>query len=487
MNSIFSDKKCVGLLGMGREGRSSYALIRGLFPEKEIFLIDEKKDFIEQMPELKKDEYAKVLVVKNICDFISHDKEASSIDFFLKAPGISLKNYPSLLHDKRMSSQTEIFLQRYGKQCIGITGTKGKSTTTNLIYHLLKPFRTVIMAGNMGIPLFDIVKEITPDTIVVCELSSHQLELVSHPPQTGILLNLYEEHLDHYVDYLAYQRAKMNIFNNGDGVAIFYGGDTLIAQRFSEIKFRGKKLIYGDELHLDTQRVDKSLIDTPCALIGHHNNLNKQAAILAVKEKGLTDVQIKQGLSTFKTLPHRLEYIGEIEGIYFYNDSISTIPQATIAAIESLRMLPFINDVGSVILGGFDRGIDYSVLIEYLRRKPVKNIVFTGPAGKRIKETLCCAGVISVCDCADSTACADCRAFESNNFADTAYANYSNYSNRPDDYYIFESDNFADIVKWCKRHTGRGNACLLSPAAASYDQFRNFEERGSVFTDLVRQ
>jgi UDP-N-acetylmuramoylalanine--D-glutamate ligase len=474
LDSIFGDKRCIGILGMGREGISSYLLLRRYYPRKNIFLIDQKREFLERMPAgLADDSRVRALVGEKVFDFLLKDGDgsrrnaASSIDLFLKTPGISLKNYPSLLHDKRMSSQTEIFLTLFGQQCIGVTGTKGKSTTTNLIYHLLKHYKKAVMAGNMGIPLFDIVEEITPDTVVVCELSSHQLEFVHHSPRIGVLLNLYEEHLDHYVDYLAYQRAKMNIFagrrdgsdvgivagscnasadiakgdsNVGSDIAIFNSDDPLIAQRFKEIEFNGIKLPFS----ADDNSIMQILLQAPCALTGVHNELNKKAAILAVRSLGLTDEQIKAGLSTFKPLPHRLEYIGEIDGIHFYNDSISTIPQATIAAIESVRS---VYEVGSIILGGFDRGIDYTSLVDYLREKPVPAIAFTGEAGRRISRLLQESGV--------------------------------------GDVETFQSDRYAEIIEWCKHYTPKGTACILSPAAASYDQFKNFEERGKVFTDLV--
>ncbi|MDR0619610.1 MAG: UDP-N-acetylmuramoyl-L-alanine--D-glutamate ligase [Bacteroidales bacterium] len=480
IDKIFADKKCIGILGMGREGMSSYALLRRYYPDKELFLFDEREDFLSRMPELSEDKYVQMLTGERIYEFIETER---NIDFILKTPGISLKNHPLLKSDPRMSSQTEVFLTLFGAQCIGVTGTKGKSTTTHLIYHLLKTAgKPVLLAGNMGIPFFDVISEINTDVIIVCELSSHQLESVYHAPYTGVLLNLFEEHLDHYVDFLAYQRAKMNIFGKlkdvpfagiysakksdissmgdvGGNIAIYNADDVLIAERFREIKFNGIKIPFGTSVAgtaISESPSDSSseknastfdmqeLLSTPCALIGKHNAMNKQAAILAVRAAGVTDEQIKNGLKTFKTLPHRLQYIGKVNGIHFYNDSISTIPQAAIAAIESVGTQ---HKVGSVILGGLDRGIDYSALTEYLQKNPIKNIAFTGQAGRRIKMLLKQANALP-----QSTV---------------------------------ETDNYADIVEWCKRHTGKGNACILSPAAASYDNFKNFEERGTVFTNLV--
>ncbi|MDR0763124.1 MAG: UDP-N-acetylmuramoyl-L-alanine--D-glutamate ligase [Bacteroidales bacterium] len=459
MDKIFADKKCIGILGMGREGKSSYTLLRRYYPDKKLFLIDEKDDFLSRMSELSVDGRVRVLVGKEIYKYLEreffsvnfgHRKNvASSIDFILKTPGISLKDHPLLRNDPRMSSQTEVFLTLFGAQCIGVTGTKGKSTTAHLIYHLLKTAgKRVLIAGNIGVPLFDIIPKITADTIIVCELSSHQLEYVRHPPRTGVLLNLFEEHLDHYTDYLAYQRAKMNIFGE---IAIYNADDSLIAERLKETGFTGTRMPFSADVATtdgivanEMRQSIQMLLAVPCELTGKHNALNKQAAILAARAAGVTDEQIKNGLKTFKTLPHRLQYIGEINGIHFYDDSISTIPQAAIAAIESVRMHC---EVGSVIFGGLDRGIDYSVLTEYLQKNPIKNIAFTGQAGKRIKMLLQQANAL------------------------------------PQN--TIETDRYADIVEWCKLHTVRGNACILSPAAASYDRFKNFEQRGTIFTNLV--
>jgi UDP-N-acetylmuramoylalanine--D-glutamate ligase len=150
------------------------------------------------------------------------------------------------------------------------------------------------------------------------------------------------------------------------------------------------------------------------------------------------------GLNTFHGLPNRIEYIGQYDGIAFYNDSISTIPEATVAAIRALRR------VETLILGGYDRGIEYGLLLQFFKEEPMPNIAFTGPAGKRILEEW------QACD-----------------------------TPMPENHIL--EDDFRKIVDFAFEKTSQNKIVLLSPAAASYDQFKNFEERGRVFTQLVQQ
>jgi UDP-N-acetylmuramoylalanine--D-glutamate ligase len=152
-------------------------------------------------------------------------------------------------------------------------------------------------------------------------------------------------------------------------------------------------------------------------------------------------LKIKDTIYSFKGLPHRLEFIGKFDGILFYNDSISTIPQASIAAVQALK------NVNTLILGGFDRGIDYQPLIDFLEDSEIENIIFTGNAGKRML-------LLS-----------------------------NNLKNKQ----LFFQDSYSEIVFLAKKHTKKECICLLSPAAASYDQFNNFEHRGDMFRELVME
>jgi UDP-N-acetylmuramoylalanine--D-glutamate ligase len=176
-------------------------------------------------------------------------------------------------------------------------------------------------------------------------------------------------------------------------------------------------------------------------LPGTHNYFNIMAAIAICRRLKIPHQDIMAALLTFKGLPHRIEYVGEFKGIGFYNDSISTIPESAIAAVKALR------GVETLILGGFDRGIDYQVLIDFLKENPIQNIAFTGPAGHRMLEM-----------------CREQNALPQN---------------------FIETDDYEAIVRFCYEKTPVGGTALLSPAAASYNQFKNFEERGNTFKQLV--
>lgn len=454
LRNIFGGKRIM-IAGFGREGRSSYRLIRKLFPypSTDITLaIADKNTGIESDSLLSADDDIRLFTGNN---YLSH---ADEYDIILKSPGIPTFDFDGITTVEKISSQTDIFLQVYGNQTIGITGTKGKSTTTNLIYSIIKTAKpNTIMAGNMGLPLFDSIEKIDSETILVLELSSHQLENIHKGPHIGILLNLFQEHLDHYNSYLDYQMAKLNIgLHQSEKDVFIYCKDnekldTLVEK--NNIKSivlpysMTKKLNFG--CYLDGKNFKLSPTDTIIYnttekrhLKGNHNLSNCMAAFLVGHCYGIADEVIADSIANFKGLEHRLEYVNTKNGITFYNDSISTIPEATIAAIEALK------DVDTLILGGFDRGIDYSMLSNFLSQSDISNIAFVGKAGEKIYNLL------------------------------------SSTTNTKMKKHILSS-NYAEVVDWCFRHTTKGKICLLSPAASSYDMFKNFEERGNVFKQLI--
>ncbi|MEG2665623.1 MAG: UDP-N-acetylmuramoyl-L-alanine--D-glutamate ligase, partial [Bacteroidales bacterium] len=399
-------------------------------------------------------------------------QKIDTFDLILKTPGISLKDYPLLLHSPKLSSQADLFLKLFAKQVIGVSGTKGKSTTTHLIYHFLKEDRPCLLAGNMGIPFFDILSQIEPNTTVVCEFSSHQLEQVHTPAHISVLLNLFEEHLDHYQSFEDYQRAKMHIcaidkqsssslLEDSSSVFIYHIDDSLLKIRSTEVclpkNIETFSLLHPVERGLykqghyivSTQEGRILDLNRPHPLIGDHNILNWMAAMLSARMAGLSFATMVSRIDSFKPLPHRLEYIGCVGEVHYFNDSISTIPQAAVEAIKSVGKLDFVKEVGCLILGGFDRGIDYRFLVDYLKENPIKNIIFVGESGQRIFRLLEVEKALPI--------------------------------------HYLKTDDYTQVVRWAKEKTLAGEACLLSPAAASYDHFKNFEERGKVFTNLVLQ
>lgn len=410
--------KTILIAGFGREGKSTFSFLKKYLPDAQIAIADKNESAFSDVD------------LEGVVTFSGDDylKAIYAYDVVVKTPGISLSGIDC--DGVSITSQTDLFLSAYHKQVIGITGTKGKSTTSSLIHHLLKSagFKS-ILAGNIGIPVLDIVDDITDSTIVVYELSAHQLQYISRSPHVGILLNIFEEHLDHFGTFGKYRSAKLNIVRkmDCDDVAI-------IGNQFADETIAAETVLYED-------RASRPFAFGGMKLQGEHNAKNVCAALSACN--AFTGVPLQcfyEYLSTFEPLEHRLERVGSFDGVTFFNDSISTIPQAAIAAVRTLGHVDFL------LLGGFDRGIDYEPLIDFLLDNPVENILYTGQAGERIYQLL--AG----------------RHYDGKCFG-------------------FKSMESAfDIVSSNSRE---GDVCLLSPAAASYDQYKNFEERGTRFKKLA--
>ncbi|MEI6694666.1 MAG: UDP-N-acetylmuramoyl-L-alanine--D-glutamate ligase [Bacteroidota bacterium] len=450
LNDIISNKKIL-ILGFGKEGQSSYRFLRKYFPYQ-IFYIADKDTQLDEKNHFQSNENIELVLGDTYLDGLT------SYDLILKTPGISFKNIGNQ-DQLKISSQTDLFLQIFSKQVIGITGTKGKSTTSSLIYHILKSYTdNVILVGNMGYPPFDQVGDVDKDTLIVFEMSSHQLENCFTAPHYSVLLNLFQEHLDHYQTYMDYQLAKFNIakFQQADDFFICNADNQEINAILSEMVLPGKMISFSLKQAIDygcflkdkliyfkDDNACKAYYDTlqPRNLKGEHNLLNIMAAINVCKMIGLPDKLIIEGIGSFKGLEHRIEFVGNYNGVEYYNDSISTIPEATIAAVKALE------NVNTLLLGGFDRGIDYSKLADFLVKSDVRYLIFIGKAGKRILTEI------------NKIRCINKQCFE-----------------------VF---SFEQAVEIAVEKTEKGKICLLSPAAASYDMFKNFEERGARFKELI--
>ncbi len=449
MNPIIKelqDKKIV-ILGFGREGRSSYEWIRKHLPKQKLTIADQSDlawNYTDENVELICGEH--------------YIQGLNQYDLILKSPGISFSKLNYSIEKEKISSQVELFLKYYKTQTIGITGTKGKSTTSTLLHHILENATgNTFLAGNIGKPVFEILDQINSKTWVVIELSAHQLEFVQHAPHISILLNLFQEHLDHFHTFEHYIKAKLNIalYQNKSDYLIYNEDDLLIKEQLkasnyqsNRIPFSKIKTLQNGIYHYKNEIIicqKEGNIHFPISILsnlrGTHNINNGMAAIMAARLLSIPSEKIENAVQQFHGLEHRLEQVGTYNGITFFNDSISTVPEAAISALAS------INNVETIILGGFDRGIDYSSLYNYLKENPVKNIIFTGPAGERMaKEILECAGKVGQ---------------------------------------YFMEENFSTIIDLAFQYTSQGASCVLSPAASSYNAFKNFEERGTYFKQLI--
>ena len=415
--------KRILIAGFGREGKSTLRFLQNYMPEAIVGIADKNESAFQ---DLDKERYKLYFGDEYL-------KASSDYDVVIKTPGISVKDID--IDFSKITSQTDLFLEAFHSQVIGITGTKGKSTTSTLIYHLIKESgNDAILAGNIGIPILDCVNDINERTIIVYELSAHQLQFINKSPRVGILLNVFEEHLDHFGTFEKYKDAKINVlrYMSEDDFAIV-NQSTLNSQQSTVAHCI-------DFENADFEDYNINWEDIP--LLGEHNIMNVKAALCACKSYGLSLENIIPHLYTFKSLEHRQEYVGIFKGVKFYNDSISTIPQATIAALKTIKNVNFL------LLGGFDRGIDYEPLVTYLKENTLPYILITGQAGQTIKDKL-------------------------------QTAEYKGN--------IFEYTDMQSAFEIIRRLAKCGDVCLLSPAAASYDRYKNFEERGRIFKEFANK
>ncbi len=392
MTGEFDGKKIL-IWGYGREGKSTEAFLKRTADPSVIDIYEGDLDGIDR----------------------------DAYDVIFKSPGIRMDE-----DDKRFISQTEVFLQAYRDRTIGITGTKGKSTTSTFMYNVLKECldRPVVLLGNIGIPCLDYYNEISSDTIVVFEMSAHQLRNVSVSPHISVFLNLYEEHLDYYDTMEKYFAAKAHIAFFQKKEDYLYVGENV---PYIETKANTTVMSYSDPMEFDLM------------VPGLHNRYNAQIVYMIATDRfGCDPEKVRYVLSHTKGLPHRLEYIGSKGEVTYYDDSISTIPEAAISALESIP------DARTILIGGMDRGIEYDKLIRFILEHSEYNYICMYASGKRIYDT----DVISSLP------------------------------------YTFYEEDLESAVRHAEKITDRG-AIVLSPAAASYDHFKNFEERGNCFRKLI--
>ncbi|MEE0699403.1 MAG: UDP-N-acetylmuramoyl-L-alanine--D-glutamate ligase [Bacilli bacterium] len=445
-------KQKVLILGFGREGKSTYQLIRKYLKDKPLTIADGNENLISNNKELLEDKNVKLLLGKN---YLSN---LDSFDCVIKSPGV---NFKYVNHDKikeRITSQIDLFFRHANCLTIGVTGTKGKSTTASLIYHVLKDAgKMVKLVGNIGVPVFNEIEDVKKDTIVVTELSCHQLQFVKASPNVSVLLNIYEEHLDLYKSYDEYQMAKLNIFkyqkpgdykvwgiDSRDSYKWFKKTDNTYAFTMEDkpitrgitIKKDGLYLVNGDDKKLVYERNRKR------NLLGEHNLYNVAAAMCVCEILNLDLKLAADSIDTFKPLEHRMEYVGKFKQIDFYNDSIATIPSATINCIKSIP------NAQTLIVGGMDRGVDLSSLVSYL-----------SSADNVIKTCLC--------------------------LRDTGYKIADELELLKSEIRLIKVSSMEEAVKKAYEVTEPGCACILSPAAASYNTYKNFEERGLDYKKMI--
>ena len=457
------DKKVL-ILGFGREGKSTLKLFLEAGGAKELAVGDLKEFSMKDLVYLE-DGTAEVQAagfeeVHFICG-PDYQKAMDDYDLVMKSPGIVLEK-PVGAYKTEILSQMQLIFEVYRDRIIGITGTKGKSTTTTLLYHILEAARVpAVLAGNIGIPVFDIVHKIEDDSLLILELSCHQLGYMTVSPKRGVLLNIYEEHLDHYGTMEKYVASKEKIYVNqlpGDSLYVHpsvaperdsckgtcilveaeKGADkeNIVNRAGADIILSGTKILYGKRnFEIPVEKI---------SLLGAHNYLDIAFVYGICCDLGISDEQFEKGLISYVPLPHRLQYIGTVDGVAYYDDSISTIDETTIQALNTIK------NADTVLIGGMDRDISYVNLEEYLASSKVAHIILMEATGKRIYREI--------------------------------MENMPDFEGKERLYVV---EHLQEAVALAKEITKKGGSCILSPAAASYGIFKDFEKRGECFKKLV--
>lgn len=477
LKSYLAGKRIL-LLGLGREGRSSLDLVLTV-DFAHLGIADQNPLSFE---DLREEDLSRLEKQGKLTRYIGKDYLLSlddDYDLVLKSPGITFRDQTRFPHEMQrlvrypnleITGQADLLLRFSRAKIVGISGTKGKSTTTTLLYEIFSQSNEAYLRGNIGVPpLQDFA--LMDESFVALELSCHQLEFTRQSPPVAILTNLFPEHLDHYRDYDHYIESKLNLIANPteEGMLVITTAeDPFVVERVSQTLTTRHKVAWISRDTSDFDRVRQHHIDPDIeqehwwldekvlhgpdgmtfelpqgpGLLGSHLLLNAGMASIAALACGISVTDIQAACESFEGLPHRCERLGTFAGRVFYNDSIATIPHATLLAVESL------DQVTTLIVGGMDRGIDYEELIRELPETSIRELIVLPETGPQISNAL-----------------------------ETSY---------PGRFEIHEVQTMHEAVRVSYERSMVGETVLFSPAAASYHLYKDFAERGDDFSREVR-
>jgi len=433
-----ADKK-VAVYGYGREGRAVIDALRQRLPDLAVTVLDDNPQAVlpTDLPS-----HSGAAVAAHLADF----------EVIIKSPGISAYQ-PAIAAARArgvvFTSSTRLWFAEHPQATtVCITGTKGKSTTASLIAHLLRAQgKQVALGGNIGLPLLSLTENPPPE-VWVMELSSYQTSDFEGQPSLRVLLNLFPEHLDWHGDVETYFRDKLRLITASSV------GPVLLNRLDSEIMHRlpalPQALYFNDTAGIHVR--DDTLYDGQRALFpashlqlpGAHNLSNLCAALTAVRCLGVDPASCAEAVASFQGLPHRLSVLGERQGLRYVDDSISTTPQSTLAALHAFAHSPV-----TLLAGGYDRGLDWTAVAQHVLDHPLHALVTMPASGARIFETFQ-------------------RVLES-----------STASCEPPQLYQVPHLKAAVVV--AQKITPSGGVVLLSPGAPSYGQFTDYQVRGRAF------
>jgi UDP-N-acetylmuramoylalanine--D-glutamate ligase len=454
-------KKSILILGFGTEGQATYEFLRKRWPDKLISIADQQS--IGSFPE----ELAHRIEIDPAVRLNFGPRYLDSLDpyqceIIIKTPGIPA-SIDAIIRARQggclLTSHSQIFLNNCPRdKVIGVTGTKGKSTTASLIHHILTHAGLPAeLVGNIGCPPLMLTGTATGGTYFVHEFSSHQLAEIETSPHISVLLNIVPEHLDYYPTFDAYVAAKENItrFQTSEDFLIFNADYPVPAAIAKRTKAALRPLSVKDRVTPGCYVRDGTIVVSgpggeeeimstgEIALPGSFNVQNVAAAIMAVSLCGVTSAAIRETVRTFHALPHRLEAVGTYRGIAFYDDSIATVPDATLAALDALG-----SNVQTLILGGHERNLDFSGLGEQLPSN-IRTVILFPATGERIWK---------------------------------AIESHSKNPALPEPFFVSDMEQ---AVKIAYERTAPGGICLLSPASPSFGTFKDYRERGDSFKAFV--
>jgi|TARA_B110000914_G_scaffold82165_1_gene72300 UDP-N-acetylmuramoylalanine--D-glutamate ligase len=441
------DNKNIGILGLGVSGYSAAKLASSLGAN--VFVSDSKSDV--------NDSYMKELTNMGVdIELGLHSEKILNSDLIIKSPGIpnDIEIIQSILDSKtEVISEIEFAYRMSDLKIIAITGTNGKTTTVTCLYEVLKKKFNVVKSGNIGTPFSEIIykenKYKTLDTdFCILELSSFQIDDIdTFKPDIAMILNISPDHLDRYADFSDYSKSKMNLFKNmKDSDLIIYNHDDNVL--CDEVEKRDKiftayslnknfSIFYLKDKKIESVHSKKNLHIDECELSGIHNISNFIGVATIASHLGLDDKDIFQSLKMFKGLHHRFEIFKQVDGIKFINDSKATNIASVKVAIDSIDR----NIV--LIMGGLPKESDFSEIIKY--SESIKSIIAYGVASDDIYNSL-----------SDS-----CK--------------------------VLKIKKFEQAINSAIDLAERGDSVLMSPGCSSYDQFKNFEERGNFFKSIVER
>ncbi|MFA6106137.1 MAG: UDP-N-acetylmuramoyl-L-alanine--D-glutamate ligase [Patescibacteria group bacterium] len=431
------------ILGYGVEGKSLYKYLKKRYPEDTLAIADKNKITAPGHVKL----YSGKNYLKNIGEY----------DLIVKTPGISPNTEEikeALLKGAEITSAANIFFNNCKGKIIGVTATKGKSTTSTLIYKILRAAKKdAYLVGNIGNPpLKYLASNMGKGKIFVYELSSYQLHDLKKSPHISVFLTIFPEHMPYHGSYENYREAKANIvrYHNKNNYFVYNSGYDFLKKLAKQSK--AKPVDYLKVCQANNGWIyykNKKIIPLKeIKLLGKHNMENICAGIAVAKILRLSDKDIRRAVKNFKGLEHRIELVAERKGIKFYDDAISTTPESTMAAMDIFK-----ETLGTILLGGEDRGYNFSRLAKSIYRYRVKNIVIFPDSGAEIWKE-----IVKV------------------------YKKYKSGLPRK----IMTRD-MGEAVRFASKNTAKGEVCLLSTASPSYSVFKNFIEKGNLFKKEVRR